>query len=67
MLLDMYPKGPLDAQPYAEGQDPFEIACWFDSGNYMIQRNPRLRQPVDPGRPAGARLLRRRRRDARRR
>ncbi len=39
MLLDMYPKGPLDAQPYCEGQDPFEIACWFDSGNYMIQKN----------------------------
>ena len=26
MLLDMYPKGPIDAQPYSEGQDPFEIA-----------------------------------------
>ena len=39
MLLDMYPKGPIDAQPYREGQDPFEIACWFDSANYMIQRN----------------------------
>jgi hypothetical protein len=40
MLLDMYPKGAIDAQPYHEGQDPFEIACWFDGGNYMIQRNP---------------------------
>lgn len=39
MLLDMYPKGPLDAQPYAEGQDPFEIAQWFDSANYTISRN----------------------------
>ncbi len=39
MLLDMYPKGPLDAQSYREGQDPFEIACWFDSGNYMIEKN----------------------------
>lgn len=39
MLLDMYPKGPITAQPYREGQDPFEIACWFDSGNYMIERN----------------------------
>ncbi|MFN6977156.1 MAG: glycosyltransferase family 2 protein [Gemmobacter sp.] len=42
MLVDMYPKGPLEAQPYVEGRDPFEIACWFDSGNYMIQRNPRF-------------------------
>ena len=39
MLLDMYPKGPIDAQPYLDGQDPFEIAAWFDSGNYLISRN----------------------------
>lgn len=42
MLVDMYPKGPVDAVPYAEGQNPFEIACWFDSGNYMISKNPKL-------------------------
>lgn len=40
MLLDMYPKGPVGAEPYREGQDPFEIACWFDSGNYTMTRNP---------------------------
>ena len=39
MMLDMYPKGPIGAQPYVEGQDPFEIANGFDSGNYMISRN----------------------------
>ena len=39
MLLDMYPKGPFDAHPYHEGQDPFEIAQYFDSGNYTIRRN----------------------------
>ncbi|MDB6452654.1 glycosyltransferase family 2 protein [Falsirhodobacter sp. 20TX0035] len=39
MLLDMYPQGPIGARPYREGQDPFEIACWFDSGNYLISRN----------------------------
>ena len=43
MLLDMYPKGPVDAVPYTEGQDPFEIACWFDPGNYTIQRNHKFR------------------------
>lgn len=42
MLLDMYPKGPIDAQPYREGQDPFEIAQYFDSGNYQFQRNARF-------------------------
>lgn len=39
MLLDMYPKGPINAVPYAAGQDPFELASWFDSGNYTIQKN----------------------------
>ena len=39
MLLDMYPKGPVQARPYHEGQNPFEIAQWFDSGNYTIHRN----------------------------
>ena len=41
MLVDMYPKGEITAIPYAEGQDPFEITSWFDSGNYMISRNSR--------------------------
>ena len=40
MLLDMYPKGDLEEQPYLPGQNPMEIACWFDSGNYTISRNP---------------------------
>jgi hypothetical protein len=39
ILLDMYPKGPFDAKPYREGQDPLEIAQFFDSGNYTINRN----------------------------
>lgn len=41
MLLDMYPRGPVDGVAYQPGQDPFEIAQWFDSGNYMISKNPR--------------------------
>ena len=39
MMLDMYPKGAMHEQPYREGQNPFEIAQYFDSGNYMISRN----------------------------
>ena len=39
MLLDMYPKGRLDAVPYRRGQNPIEIASWFDPGNYMIEKN----------------------------
>ena len=42
MLLDMYPKGRLDEQPYSEGQDPIEIASWFDSGNYTMSRNKKF-------------------------
>ena len=43
LLLDLYPKGPVAAQPCIEGQNPFEIACWFDSSNYTISRNARFR------------------------
>lgn len=39
MLLDMYPKGPITDQPYREGQNPFEIAAWFDPANYAIRKN----------------------------
>ena len=40
MMLVMYPKGPISQHPYREGQDPLEIANWFDSGNYSMTRNP---------------------------
>ncbi len=43
MILDMYPKGPTTQQPYREGQNPFEIAQFFDSGNYTISRNWKYR------------------------
>lgn len=39
MLLDVYPKGPIGEQPYRPGQNPLEIASWFDAGNYTITRN----------------------------
>ncbi len=42
MLIDMYPKTPIGAEPCAEGRNPFEIAGWFDSGNYTYRRNPLL-------------------------
>jgi hypothetical protein len=43
MMLDMYPKGAMHEQPYREGQNPFEIAQYFDSGNYAITRNATYR------------------------
>lgn len=43
MLLDLYPKGPIHEAPYLPGQNPLDIAKWFDSGNYRIERNPDYR------------------------
>ena len=42
MLLDMYPKGKLTRHSYQPGQNPMEIAKWFDAGNYTISRNQKL-------------------------
>ena len=39
MLIDMYPRGPIEEQTYRAGQDPLEITSWFDSGNYTIRKN----------------------------
>ena len=41
MLVDLYPRGPIADLDYEPGQDPFELAQWFDAGNYMISKNPR--------------------------
>ncbi|WP_299846304.1 glycosyltransferase family 2 protein [uncultured Roseovarius sp.] len=42
LMLDMYPKGPLSRQQYSSGDDPFQMLCWFDGGNYMITRKKDL-------------------------
>ncbi len=42
LMLDMYPKGPLRNQTYRPGDDPIKTLNWFDGGNYMIQRQPKL-------------------------
>lgn len=41
-MIDMYPKGALDAQAYQSGQDPFQILRWFDADNYRHQMQPKL-------------------------
>lgn len=38
LLLDTYPKGPIKDAVYSEGQNPLEIAPYFDSGNYSYER-----------------------------
>lgn len=42
MLLDMYPKGRIDEQPYEAGEDPMRVVNWFDAGNYSIRKNKML-------------------------
>ncbi len=34
MMLDLYPKGRLDAVTYQPGDDPTDVLGWFDAGNY---------------------------------
>ncbi len=41
MLLDMYPKGPIEQARCPRGADPLQVANWFDAGNYTISRNAR--------------------------
>ncbi|MEM9393963.1 MAG: glycosyltransferase family 2 protein [Pseudomonadota bacterium] len=43
MLLDMYPRGSVQEHCYKAGENPLEIASWFDSGNYTFQRNEHLK------------------------
>ncbi|MEP2716106.1 glycosyltransferase family 2 protein [Pseudophaeobacter sp.] len=38
MMLDLYPKGPLNQTVYAPGQDPRAVLDWFDAGPYRASR-----------------------------
>ena len=42
MMLELYPKGPLDAAPCAAGTDPCQSLNWFDAANYTITHKPLL-------------------------
>ncbi len=37
VMLDLYPKGPLEDAPYAPGDDPTKTLAWFDADNYRHQ------------------------------
>lgn len=39
MILDMYPKGPINAPSYRAGDDPIGVLDWFDAGNYRHRRH----------------------------
>ncbi|MGP9790207.1 glycosyltransferase family 2 protein [Roseinatronobacter sp. NSM] len=42
MMLDLYPKGPLDGVACPAGADPLQVLNWFDAGNYVIAHKPLL-------------------------
>ncbi len=39
MLVDTYPKGAVSESKYQAGQDPLDVAPYFDAGNYFFSRN----------------------------
>lgn len=53
LMLDLYPKGPLDSVRYRAGQDPVEVLGWYDSANYTIARKPELGALWIQGGPRG--------------
>ncbi|WP_082714829.1 glycosyltransferase family 2 protein [Falsirhodobacter sp. alg1] len=57
MMLDLFPKGPLTAHPYAAGDDPLVHLHWFDHGNYSVQVQPRMRNFWIQGGPRSRALL----------
>jgi hypothetical protein len=42
VMLDLYPKGPVEAQRYDPGQDPVETLPWFDPAGYRSQVQKKL-------------------------
>lgn len=42
LMLDLYPRGPLNRAPHVPGEDPLRVLEWFDRANYTIRRKPDL-------------------------
>ncbi len=40
LMLDMYPKGPLDQHDHHPGDDPTKLLAWFDAANYRQRPHP---------------------------
>ncbi|NRA99484.1 MAG: glycosyltransferase family 2 protein, partial [Rhodobacteraceae bacterium] len=43
LMLDMYPQGDIAEAIVKDGQNPLEVACWFDPGNYVQEEHPTFR------------------------
>ena len=40
IMIDMYPRGDVDLAVYNSGQDPLDVAPWFDPTGYYQERRP---------------------------
>ncbi len=50
LMLDLFPKGPLDQHSYAPADNPTKVLPWFDAGPYRVQRqHPALNLWVQGG------------------
>ncbi|MDM7931607.1 MAG: glycosyltransferase family 2 protein [Tabrizicola sp.] len=43
LTVDMYPEGAVSQAGHTPGDDPIDRLGWFDSGNYQVQVQPRMR------------------------
>ena len=42
LMLDLYPKGPIEDQSYIPGQNPAEVLNWFDAYGYWAQLQSKM-------------------------
>lgn len=42
LMLELYPQGPIENQPYRPEQNPLEVLQWFDAYGYWAQRQSKL-------------------------
>ncbi len=43
LTVDLYPEGPVSQGACVAGDDPLALLRWFDSGNYQVQIQPKMR------------------------
>lgn len=42
LMLELYPKGPIEQESYTPGDDPADILTWFDAYGYWAQRQTKM-------------------------
>jgi len=49
LMIDLYPKGPLNDTPYRAGQNPLDAIAYFDADNYTDHPRPELQTLLTRG------------------